>query len=814
MRPQIAWKLQEFMAHTEPVNCMTLGPKSGKIMATGGEDKKVKIWTLNKPEPLLSLTGHSNPVVCVAFDTAEELTLAGSWSGTLRLWELETSKVLRTLPGHKASIGSVVFHPYGDFFASGSDDAQLKVWDIRRKGCIQTYRGHDGPITSLQFSPDGRWVISASEDHTMRLWDLTAGKVLTVFQEHTGPVTSIRFHPVEFLLGSASADRTVKLWDLETFACIGSSDGESHGVDCLTFHPSGSAAMAASRDALRTYGWEPSVTFDAVHVPWAGVKDMTVLNGQAVGVACQREVATVWVVDLNRVKPFGTSGEAVDEAEEQRTRAEADPRVPTGDMVSELSIHGAEVPQTAQASSTRTATITIPIRRYSFAEEDSVDGDNNAASVKVSDAFSQEQVKYTDGRPRTSQFDTAAPRYPRPPGLSPERCGTRPIGCSTTAVNLPQSSDGVVAAGLGDTYTHDVDVGSTGNFPSNSKLNRTPTEAELMRELAGARASLEERREKASDETESPASGNKDHKMGKGNSTDGRTGKEADVGTSQAPGLSPTTVAAASKHSFQDSTKENASASTVPSNRISAPGPFSPPRTLAGSSLMDDYSVAHPGDVVPADRHTPIGLAVDDFMPKPGQMSYDAVQETVDLSALDMTGLELQLAQTPKMLQVMQQRLRNVSAVRLLWAEGRTREAVELLADMNDIGTAVDVLNILNLKKSAWNLDIVTLVLPLAQDLLESQFASHLTTACGSIKLVLRSFGQLIKDMLPQAISAASAAKSPAGMDIAREERAKKCMFCYERLLSCRQLLESLRSLDGRIGGVIRETLRAYDLTF
>lgn len=37
------------MAQGANITSCTIGHKSNKIAATGGEDKKVNIWTLNKP---------------------------------------------------------------------------------------------------------------------------------------------------------------------------------------------------------------------------------------------------------------------------------------------------------------------------------------------------------------------------------------------------------------------------------------------------------------------------------------------------------------------------------------------------------------------------------------------------------------------------------------------------------------------------------------------------------------------------------------------------------------------------------------------
>ena len=164
-----AFKFQEFAAHTSAVRCAAIGRKSNQVVATGGEDRKVNVWAVGKPQPVLRLTGHTSSVECVAFDAEEEVRsnlyqhsadasfpltrlqviVAGNQSGTVKLWDLEQAKVIRTLLGHRAPCISVEFHPYGDFFASGSLDTNLKIWDIRRKSCIQTYKGHTQGVSGI-----------------------------------------------------------------------------------------------------------------------------------------------------------------------------------------------------------------------------------------------------------------------------------------------------------------------------------------------------------------------------------------------------------------------------------------------------------------------------------------------------------------------------------------------------------------------------------------------------------------------------------------------------------------------------------------
>ena len=320
------------------MNCLKIGRKSSGVMVTGGEDRRVNLFAIGKPGAILSMTGHQSPVECVTFDRDEEVVVAGAAGGTLKLWDLESAKVVRTLVGHRSNCTSVDFHPFGEFFASGSLDTNLKIWDVRRKGCIHTYKGHDRGVGVCKFSPDGKWVVSGGQDGRVRLWDLTAGKLLKQLHVHDGPVTSIEFHPNELLLATGSADRTVKFWDLEMFGMVDECV-ESTGVKSMLFHPDGRNLLTGTSEFLKVWGWEPSISRDAVDVSWRNLQDLSTRENKLLyvpdfpnpnpvlpklvtvvhtsrytrltlfvhnhrGASIQNSFVGVWVVDLNQCAPF------------------------------------------------------------------------------------------------------------------------------------------------------------------------------------------------------------------------------------------------------------------------------------------------------------------------------------------------------------------------------------------------------------------------------------------------------------------------------------------------------------------------------
>uniref|UniRef100_A0A7N1A6C1 Katanin p80 WD40 repeat-containing subunit B1 homolog n=1 Tax=Kalanchoe fedtschenkoi TaxID=63787 RepID=A0A7N1A6C1_KALFE len=298
------YKLQELVAHSENVNCVSIGKKAGRLFITGGDDFQVRLWSVGKPTSLMSLCGLTSRVESVAFDSAEVLVAAGALTGMIKLWDLEEAKVVRTLTGHKANCSSVEFHPFGEFFASGSLDTHLKIWDIRKKGCMHTYKGHSQGISIIRFSPDGRWVVSGGLDNSVKIWDLTAGKLLHDFKSHDGHIRAIDFHPLEFLLATGSADKTVKFWDLETFELIGSSRAEATGVRAIGFHPDGRTLFCGLEDSFKVYSWEPIIRHDAVDMGWSTLGDLCIHDDKLLGCSFYGNSIGVWAADISLIEPY------------------------------------------------------------------------------------------------------------------------------------------------------------------------------------------------------------------------------------------------------------------------------------------------------------------------------------------------------------------------------------------------------------------------------------------------------------------------------------------------------------------------------
>ncbi|KAF7585315.1 hypothetical protein BBP40_011245 [Aspergillus hancockii] len=158
----------------------------GQTVASGSDDKTIKLWDAKTGSELQALKGHLDSVGSVAFSPDGQIVASGSDDETIKLWDAKTGTELQTLKGHSDSVGSVANTLHADEY-TGSP--QLHEY------CDQTTHGYT-PVVSLS----NNWVVVAGED---LLWlppehrqiSKSATKDATVaFGYFDGRVTVIGFH--------------------------------------------------------------------------------------------------------------------------------------------------------------------------------------------------------------------------------------------------------------------------------------------------------------------------------------------------------------------------------------------------------------------------------------------------------------------------------------------------------------------------------------------------------------------------------------------------------------------------------------------
>jgi eukaryotic-like serine/threonine-protein kinase len=305
--------------HDKTVTRVAFSP-DGKLLASAGLDKKLKLWDVETRKNLLTLD-HDTGVTGVAFspDGKRLATCQEGEPGKVRLWNTETWKVDLVLT-NKGDLKEAIFSPDGKTLAA-TGTYSVNLWDLQTGEPIaQKYTWHSGLRLGFDFSPDGKWLayqdrneqrimvwdiqartnrielaagvnmctalkfspsgqyvvagIQQTNHEVLIVWDIAACKrqleaanaplplIATdylTFSNHAAEINAICFSPDGKLMMTGSADQKIKIWDTDTWREVLTLKGHDKGVWGLALSPSGHLLASGSSDnTVRLWSTEPS----------------------------------------------------------------------------------------------------------------------------------------------------------------------------------------------------------------------------------------------------------------------------------------------------------------------------------------------------------------------------------------------------------------------------------------------------------------------------------------------------------------------------------------------------------------------------
>lgn len=203
------------------------------------------------PTALYTLHGHVKAVNGVAFASCGSLLASGSNDKTVKLWDITSGRVQQTLTGHTSGVQGLSFSPDGMVLASASEDETVRLWDVRTNGAALQSLNQSSWVENVAISPDGKMLAAALLNNTIQLWDSRSLAVLYTLKGHKSIVQSVAFSPDSNILASGSNDKHIMTWNPNSGQerqRIKAHPGMMNYVKAVAFSPDGKLLASASLD--------------------------------------------------------------------------------------------------------------------------------------------------------------------------------------------------------------------------------------------------------------------------------------------------------------------------------------------------------------------------------------------------------------------------------------------------------------------------------------------------------------------------------------------------------------------------------------
>ncbi|XP_023947967.1 E3 ubiquitin-protein ligase COP1 [Bicyclus anynana] len=141
-----------------------------RLLASGGDDARVKLWALNQERSVATLEAKFN-VCCVRFNPRSSAHLAfGSADHAVHYYDLRAPRApLAVFRDHRKAVSYVQFLD-AHTLVSASTDSQLKLWRVESPRCVRSFSGHANEKNFVGLATDGRYVACGSENNALYVY--------------------------------------------------------------------------------------------------------------------------------------------------------------------------------------------------------------------------------------------------------------------------------------------------------------------------------------------------------------------------------------------------------------------------------------------------------------------------------------------------------------------------------------------------------------------------------------------------------------------------------------------------------------------
>jgi len=240
-----------------PVRSLAMVP-AGTHLLTASDDKAVKLWNLTSGAAERSFDGATGAVQAVALSKNGALVAAGGADKMVRVYTFADGKLLATLnaPG---AVRGLAFSPNNQALAAACDNQAAATWNVLSTPGqplpadfgkpLQAY-GVGQPAFAVAYGPDNASLYTAGQDKSIKLWKAPSDAARPL--AHPNLVDAVAFDGTSTKLATGCHDGNVRIWDVVKGAVskqiAAHAAPQPAAIYCVAWTPDGKQVLSGSLD--------------------------------------------------------------------------------------------------------------------------------------------------------------------------------------------------------------------------------------------------------------------------------------------------------------------------------------------------------------------------------------------------------------------------------------------------------------------------------------------------------------------------------------------------------------------------------------
>lgn len=231
----------EFQALRRAVTSLALG--DGGLLACGGEDGEVEVWSIETSERLVILPGHDADVRNLTFipDQRQLISLA---YGECLIWDLSRSGPQNREVQHNATVGSIHFATSELRAASLDCAGEVITWEYEPVKATMLPRKAATGIQHLAISPDEREITHVDVGGVITRRNFDSGQIISTALGNQD-TQAITYSPDGTRLAVATKSE-IQIWDIPNGNLAFRLAGHDSTVHYVAYSPNGQLLVSVS----------------------------------------------------------------------------------------------------------------------------------------------------------------------------------------------------------------------------------------------------------------------------------------------------------------------------------------------------------------------------------------------------------------------------------------------------------------------------------------------------------------------------------------------------------------------------------------